>query len=98
MNYQNDDDRDGYVAEVLQKNVSHLSVKDRGIPQDSFNFQRASAKDIQTRLERLKTNKTPGYVNIPAKLLKIGASVLCYPIQQIANMCIYVCLFPASLK
>ncbi len=83
MNYQNDKVLDAHVhvAEVYKDMYlipEVRNIKDRGMPQDSFNFQRISAKDIQTRLERLKTNKTPGYDNIPAKLLKIGASVLCF--------------------
>ncbi len=74
------------------------NVKARGIPSDSFNFQRVTAEDIKIRLENLKSKKSSGYDNISAKLLKIGASVLCYPIQQLVNMCIDLCLFPASLK
>ena len=75
-----------------------LVLRLSSIPQASFDFQPVSAEDIKARLERLKTKKASGCDNIPAKLLKIGASVLCYPIQQIANMCIAVSLFPASLK
>ncbi len=39
VNYTNEDDFDGYVAEVLHKYESHSSVKnikDRGIPSGSF--------------------------------------------------------------
>ncbi len=53
VNYQNDNDLDVHVGGVLQRQVSHPSVKnikDRGI-QDSFNFQRVLAEDIQTRLD-----------------------------------------------
>ncbi len=101
VNYQNENDLDGYVAGILQRYESHSSVKaikQRGIPQGSFDFQPVSAEDIKARLEKLKTKKASGCDYIPAKLLKIGASVLCYPIQQIANMCIEMSLFPASLK
>ena len=70
MNYTNEDDLDGYVAEILHKYESHSSVKnvkDRGIPLDSFNFQCVMAEDIKIRLAQLKTKKSSGYDSISSE-------------------------------
>ena len=56
----NEVDLDGYVAGVLQRYESHSSVeiiKQRGIPQGSFDFQPISAEDVKTRLFMYKDLK-----------------------------------------
>ena len=64
----------------------------------SFNFTTVSVGEIRNILLHLNVKKSTGHDNIPPKLLKIGADILCYPIQSILNNCIECCIFPDTLK
>jgi len=51
-----------------------------------------------TSFERLKLKKETGFDNIPPKLVKYGAHILCNPINHLINKCIYANIFPDVLK
>jgi hypothetical protein len=98
---ENNEDFDGYISDVIKRYNTHPSVnyiRDNSSRLDSFCFSKVSVGDICKRLRQLKTRKSPGYDNIPPKLLKLGANVLCYPLQHIVNTCIELSVFPTALK
>ena len=51
-----------------------------------------------SKLKSLDVNKSVGYDCIPARLLKIGANVLCSSLTRLINHCISQCIFPDTLK
>ena len=63
-----------------------------------FNFCQVSAEEILNELLKVNIKKSIGYDNIPAKLIKCGAHVLCFPIQVLINTCISSGVFPNSLR
>ncbi len=100
-NCQNDEDFDVYMNDVLQRYSTHASVlqiRDNVHFMDKFSFSKVSLASIQKRLCKLKTRKATGYDGVPPKLLKAGASALCYPLHYLVNKCIELSLFPSALK
>jgi len=65
---------------------------------NDFNFTKVSASQVQQSMKKLKLGKACGYDNISAKVLKIGAPVLCESFSKIINRCIDETCFPDCLK
>ena len=89
------------VADIVQMYSTHESIKHIKLSAQSvntFNFKNVSSEYIHKKLLQLNARKATGFDNIPAKLLKLGASVLCYPLQSLINQCISKCKFPNVLK
>lgn len=98
---KNDDDFDVYLNEVLRQYSDHPSmsiIRDNTSYVNTFCFAKVSVDEIRRRLANLNSRKSPGYDGIPVKLVKLGADVLCYPVQQLVNKCIELSLFPTALK
>ena len=97
-----DHDELSVLQNIIKKYDEHVSIhKIRnmvGSSNDNFKFQNISVEEVHKRLRCLSTKKSTGYDNIPPKLLKIGADVICYPLCNIINMCINSCTFPVPLK
>ena len=49
-------------------------------------------------MKSLKSNKASGHDKIPAKILKIGADVLCFTLLPLFNHCIVKSVFPDDFK
>ena len=101
INYQNDDDLDVYINDVLQRYDNHESIQRIRDGQDDtnkFTFQKIDVNNICKRLSKLVSNKATGHDGVPPKLLKAGAKVLCYPLLHLVNKCIEQSIFPSSLK
>ena len=102
--YDKDADFDVYMNKVLQMYSDHPSINAIQSSQpnmsstSAFCFKKVSHNDVCKRLEKLKDRKSPGYDNIPPKLVKIGASVLCYPLQHLINKSVDSSVFPDALK
>jgi hypothetical protein len=63
-----------------------------------FSFRPVSQKELYKKLFCLKTNRSCGYDGQPAKLIKAGASILCYTLLPIVNGCFVNSVFPTDLK
>ena len=53
---------------------------------------------IRTQLRQLNVKKACGYDFIPAKLLKLGATVICNPLTSIINTSIALSIYPNDAK
>jgi len=47
-----------------------------------------SASKFELAIERLKSHKSPGFVQIQAELIKAGSRTFCYEIQK--TFCVYL--------
>ena len=65
---------------------------------DTFCFSSVSENQILGKLKMINVKKAAGYDNIPPKLIKIGAEILCTPICSLVNKSIDMCSFPCLLK
>ena len=57
-----------------------------------------SENQILGKLKMINVKKAAGYDNIPPKLIKIGAEIVCTPICSLVNKSIDMCSFPCLLK
>ena len=92
---------DDTVDSIIQMYSNHDSIKhikNTINAVELFKFKHVSVECIQTKLLKLNIGKATGSDNIPAKLLKLGASVLCHPLQYIINKSITECVFPDAMK
>ena len=64
----------------------------------NFSFHLVTEDVILKKLLNLNVKKSTGWDNMPPKLLKQGANVLCKPIAMLVNKCIRLAKFPADLK
>ena len=94
-------EEDNNIESIVNKYSHHKSAKNiirNSSDRAPFNFRPVSVECVHAKLIKLNVHKGTGYDNIPAKMVKIGASVLCYPIQYILNRCISTGIFPDALK
>ena len=63
-----------------------------------FNFSTVTSESIEKHLKSVNPKKATGYDNIPPKILKCSANIICKPISKIVNNMINTNLFPNSLK
>ena len=77
--------------EVISKHV-----QDNNIPE--FNFHSVTLKDIDDIIDRLPTNKSPGYDSISGKCVKSVKHVVNVPIQCLVNRMFVESFFPDPLK
>jgi hypothetical protein len=63
-----------------------------------FDFHSVNNGDVLKKLCKIQTNKSCGFDNLPAKLIKCGAEVLSRSFTPIVNSIIITQTFPASLK
>ena len=77
------------IQQINNKLVSNLSC---------FDFHNVNQSDVLKKLCKIQTNKSCGFDNLPAKLIKSGAEVLCMSFTPIVNNIISTQTFPALLK
>ncbi len=65
---------------------------------DDFYFEPVNVSSIQTLLSKLNSKKATGPDMLPAKLLKCGSDIMCYPVCYLLNMCFTQGIFPSTLK
>ena len=63
-----------------------------------FEFKTVQPQDIKRKIDKLKTNKSAGYDNIPPKIIKLSSDIIVYPVKYIVNQMIETNTFPNSLK
>ena len=90
------------VEIALKKFSNHPSIKDIKEMVDkrsSFSFSKVNARDIETEIKALKTNKACTFLGIPAKILKQVIDTIKIPLMQIWNIeVIENKKFPTKLK
>jgi hypothetical protein len=89
------------VLQMSEKYVNHDSIifiKNNVPIRENFHFNPVSVSETRKRLCKLDKNKSTGNDQIPPKLLKAGADVLCYPISYLINKSITDLHFPSALK
>ena len=92
---------DDSVTSIITEHDTHPSIDliRRNHANDSnFQFSDVSSNDIRTILKKLNIRKATGCDNIPPKLLRIGAEILCSPITYLVNMAFRTSCFPDMLK
>ena len=57
-----------------------------------------TSESIEKHLKSINPKKAKGYDNIPPKILKCSANIICKPTSNIVNNMINTTLFPDSLK
>ena len=89
----------GDIVSSHTNNNSVLYIKDNIATGGSkFRFKNVETAYMFDILKKINTKKATGFDNIPPKLLKYGAHILCNPITRIINKCIDVNEFPDVLK
>ena len=63
-----------------------------------FEFSPVGAMTMREHLRLMKAKKATGRDRLPAKMLKIGCDILCYPLSYLLNTCIKSGSFPKALK
>ena len=89
------------VNDIIHFYESHPSVsqiKQHIGHQSNLEFESVKLEDVRTKLKGLATKKSVGYDMIPARLLKIGANVLCRSLTKVFNNSIHQGIFPECLK
>lgn len=64
----------------------------------SFSFSQISLSDVQQAICELKNNCSAGPDGFDAKFLKLGASVLIYPLTDLFNLSLNTCSIPVIWK
>ena len=75
-----------------------INISDQIGATTDFSFREVLERDVCKKLKNLNPKKATGHDNIPPKLVKIGASILCKPITYLVNMSIKTSVFPDTLK
>ena len=83
---------------MYENNASVQSIRNSRDQGSSFSFHLVTSDQVELKLKNLKSNKAPGHDQIPAKLLKKGATVLSAPLADIVNACIDESVFPQDYK
>ena len=78
-----------YIRDMYENHPSVKVIKSMRNELNNFSFKHVSSENIQIKLQKLNIHKAAGFDNIPAKLFKLGASVLCCPLQSIINQSMY---------
>ena len=89
------------ISVMIDEYCNHESVqfiKKLNSNDSTFDFMSVTTNDVRDVLLSMNPKKSTGHDNIPPRLLKLGADVLCYPIQSIINVCIQRSVFPDTLK
>jgi hypothetical protein len=61
-------------------------------------FDQVSVDEISNEMLKFKVKNITGYDNIPSKLVKYVAHILCFSFQALINKCILQGVFTGSLK
>jgi len=91
---------DANIEDIINEYSSHESItyiKNLNTNM-SFNFKSVTVQEMVDMLSHINIKKSTGHDNIPPKMLKIGASILCFPFQSLINTSIANNVFPDSLK
>ncbi len=77
----------------IQRILNNHTIND-----NDFHFEPVNVSSIQTLLSKLNSKKATGPDMLPAKLLKCGSDIMCYPVSYLLNMCFTQGIFPSTLK
>ena len=75
--------------EAIKHHMSHVDI---------FDFKEVSQNEVRTLLKGLNPKKSPGYDNVPPKLLTIAAEEMSIPLTPLINGSIKTASFPDQLK
>ena len=89
------------IDNILESHISDDCIKyiaENITNNESFSFSDVTVDHVYKKLKCINVRKSPGHDKIPPKLLKLGAGILCKPIQSLINMSIRTSSFPNVLK
>ena len=89
------------IPDVVNYYDNHKSIqliKQNICNEHQFEFTSVTYEQVVLKLKSLKINKSQGYDLIPAKIIKIGASVLASSLTNLINQSIVNCVYPDDLK
>jgi hypothetical protein len=102
VNVSSTDEQCMTVDEANEKYSNNASVQsitsNRDPNAEVFNFQEVTSSLVEKKLKSLKVKKATGHDQIPAKILKLGASTLCTTLTPIINSCLTQSQFPDDYK
>ena len=89
------------LPEVIARHSDHPSIglicKNVSCP-SNFSFCTIDPSNVLKCINKLMSNKTPGYDGLHTKFIKISASALCTSLSNIFNECILNNCFPSEMK
>lgn len=92
------------VADATKKDIVNSNYYSRRIrsrklqTSSSIFFEPVSTEEVVNFINELKEGTSPGYDNLPAKLLKQIAPLLANPLQYIFNLSLKTGVFPSAFK
>ena len=96
-NISNDEDNISKIIYKYKDHPSILKIKELDV-KEKFSFTLSSAKDIESEINKLNTNKPTTFNNIPAKILVENCEICSSFISKIYNDSILNTHFPDALK
>ena len=86
------------ISEIIAKHDKHpsiLKIKSQSmtISSSKFKIKNATAKDINTIIKPLDSNKATGPDSIPPKIIKLSADIIDYHLSFIINKDLQSCVF-----
>jgi hypothetical protein len=86
------------IVDHYKDHPSIKSIKDNFKIEDRFSFKEVTQNDIIKHLKNLNVQKAIGDDNIPPKILKLAAYILCKPLTITINSSINEINFPGKAK
>ena len=86
------------IIETYEEPESVQYINQQVESQSRFSFKIINEDIVLEKIKNLNIKKSTGWDNIPPKLIKLGATVLCKPVCQLVNKSITVSQFPNILK
>ena len=81
-----------YDHSSVSKIRNHMNIT------NTFSFKQVELAVVKKKFHQLKTKKSPGFDNIPAKIFKIAAEPLSLSLTPIINRCLSTNIFPNDMK
>ena len=97
QNVGEEHDSDSNVAVDITVHPSIADIREECVAAQ-FQFNHVSMAETELILKSLDPNKATGHDQIPARVLRDGASVLAAPIARVINTVIYNAFIPAEWK
>jgi hypothetical protein len=86
------------IVELYKNHPSIKIIKENVQTDVFFTFRHVMQQELLKKLQDLKPNKSPGYDNLPPKLIKLGTETLSHTLMPILNACLDRNIFPEEMK
>ena len=89
------------IDSIVKRYESHpsiIKIKQNVKIKSKFKFNNVTTDNIKDEISKLNSKKASVSNDIPANILKENMDIVCYPLTNIYNNCIYCQNYPISLK